>query len=386
MHAMGVDRYGVEIMAPKAQLYLVRMDSLPCVCANILKQEMLSLGADAAVSRDALTGKVKKTDCLLIGTLSQFTRLNEKIRQQPFGLDLLGRKLSLLISDYQHSLFTLRLRRYTLNLGMRSHIMGIVNLTPDSFSQDGLYIDADPGRNLSGIIRFVRGLVEDGADIIDIGAESSRPGAKPVSAKEEIKRIMPALKLIIKKFKVPVSVDTYKPQVVEQALDNGADLINDITGLKDLRTAKLIARYKAGVVIMHMKGNPRNMQQKTSYDSLIDDIIEYLRKRIDTALSCGISKNRIIIDPGLGFAKAAGDNLKILNNLSEFKILGEPILVGPSRKSFLGKILNAPVQERLLGTVSACILALRNGAHIVRVHDVRQLKQALQVADSINKA
>ena len=227
-------------------------------------------------------------------------------------------------------------------------------------------------------------MVKDGADIIDIGGESSRPGAKPLSAKEELARTIPIIKALSKKIKAPISIDTYKPEVAKQALDNGAVMVNDITGLKNAKMARLVARYKAAVVIMHMQGNPRTMQKNPIYGSLLDEIIEYLQKAINRALCAGIAQEKIIIDPGIGFGKTAEHNLKILRRLSELKVLGRPILVGPSRKSFLGKILNAGPRERIFGTVSSCILAVKNGAKIVRVHDVKEVKQALKVFTAID--
>jgi dihydropteroate synthase len=203
--------------------------------------------------------------------------------------------------------------------------------------------------------------------------------------KEEIKRVIPVIKALAKKIKVPISIDTHKPEVARQALDNGAVIVNDITGLRNLKMAKLVARYNAGVVIMHMKGNPRTMQINPEYESLIDEIIEFLDKAIKRAREIGVDKEKIIVDPGIGFGKALEHNLEILKRLNEFKVLGRPILVGPSRKSFIGKILNVQAQERLFGTLSACVLAVKNGAKIVRVHDVKEVKQALKVLDRIER-
>jgi dihydropteroate synthase len=192
------------------------------------------------------------------------------------------------------------------------------------------------------------------------------------------------LKALAKKIKVPISVDTYKPEVAERALANGAAMINDITGLRNPKMAKVVAKYKAAVAIMHMQGNPRTMQKNPRYVSLIDEIIEYLADAISRAEAAGIDKEKIIIDPGIGFGKTAEHNLQILKRLSEFKALGKPILVGPSRKSFIGRVLNLGPQERLFGTISSCVLAAAGGAKILRVHDVKEVKQALKVADTIN--
>jgi len=385
MQEIRVDPYGIKIMLAKAIPCLIKLNSVSNITANILKQEMLSLGGDVAVSRDALTGRAKLTDCLLIANLSQFNRLHQKLHKQPFGLNKLGGELSRVLKNYQREKFTLELGKYKLNLGRRTHIMGIVNLTPDSFSGDGFYklTNLRTSELKNRIVNYARQLVKDGADIIDVGGESSRPGARPVSVKEELKRTIPVIKALSRKINVPVSIDTYKPEVAEAALDNGVSLVNDITGLRNPGMAKVIARYKAGVVIMHMKGSPRTMQKNPQYLSLIDEIIDYLGKAINRAEASGIDKEKIIIDPGLGFGKSAGHNLEILKRLREFKVLGRPILVGPSRKSFIGKILNAKPQDRMFGTVSSCVLAANSGVDILRVHDVKEVKEALKVSDAI---
>jgi len=384
MQDIKVDPYGIKIMLPKAVNHLVRINSLSCIAANILKQEMLSSGGDVAVARDALTGKVKKTDCLLMATLSQFNRLTEKLNRQPFGLDRLAHDLSLAFVNYQKEDFNLNLGRYKLALRQgRTYIMGIVNLTPDSFSQDGLYRTAYSVQRTAYIIDYVKKMVDDGADIIDIGAESTRPGAEPISLKEELGRAIPIIKKIARKINVPVSIDTCKPEVARQALDCGAVMVNDITGLNN-KMAKIVSKYKAGIVLMHMQGNPRTMQDKPVYKSLMDELIEYLDKAISEAVSWGIDREKIIVDPGIGFGKTLEHNLEILKKLREFKILGRPMLVGPSRKSFLGKILNAGPGERIFGTVSSCVLAAKNGANIIRAHDVKAVKQAIRVLNTIN--
>lgn len=392
MQDIKVDPYGIKIMLPKAINHLVRINSVSCIAANILKQEMLSLGGDVAVSRDALTGKARKTDCLLMATLSQFNLLTKKLNRQPFGLDRLAQDLSDSLTNYQKDEFNLNLGRYKLALRQdRTYIMGIVNLTPDSFSGDGLYYQGQSppprrrrgkGTVLERVLDFVEKMVKDGADIIDIGAESTRPGAKPITLKEELERAIPIIKKIAKKINAPVSIDTYKPEVARQALDCGAVMVNDITGLNH-KMAKIVSKYKAGVVLVHMQGNPRTMQNNPVYKSLIDEITEYLDKAISDAVFWGVDREKIIVDPGIGFGKTLEHNLEILKRLREFKILGRPILMGPSRKSFLGKILNAGPQERIFGTVSACVLAVKNGTNIIRVHDVKAVKEALKVTAAI---
>ena len=382
MRQMNVDSYGIKIMLPKAQSYLLKVNALSNISANILKQEMLSLGGDCAVARGALTGKVKKTDCLIMGNLSQINRLSDKLNKQPFGLNNVARDLASAIKNFQKDTPELVLGKHRFNFAARSYIMGIVNVTPDSFSGDGLYGD---GLKTSDIIEYAQKLVKDGADIIDIGGESSRPGATPVSPKEELLRVIPAIKALAKKIKVPISVDTYKPEVAKQALDNGAAMINDITALRNAKMAKVIADHKAAVVIMHMRGNPRSMQTNPRYTSLIDEITGYLSEAVRKGEEAGINKNKIIVDPGIGFGKTLENNLEILKRLKEFKILDKPILIGVSRKAFLGAILNAPTQERIFGTVASSVLACENGANIIRAHDVGALKQALLIKDRVSQ-
>jgi len=384
MQDIKVDPYGIEIMLPKAGGYLLRINSVSNITANILKQEMLSLGGDVAVARDALTGKTKKTDCLVMGNLSQFSCLNQKLNRQPFGLNRLAKDLSLTLKNYQRDKFMLNLGGFKLNLASRTHIMGIVNLTPDSFSGDGLYkSQKSKVKSQKYILEHVEQMVKDGADIIDVGGESTRPGAKKVSVKEELSRSIPIIKALAKWIKAPISIDTYKPEVARQALDCGAAMVNDISGLRNPEMAKLVSQYKCAVVIMHMKGTPRAMQKNPQYVCLMDEIIDFFGKAIKKAVEAGINRENIVIDPGLGFGKTLEHNLQILRSLEELKVLGRPILVGPSRKSFIGKILGLEPKERIFGTVSACILAAKFGAKIVRVHDVKEVKQALKIFDSV---
>lgn len=367
-------------MAPKTQLLLARLSKLPIFAANILKQEALSIGADAALSRDTLTGRVKYTDCLIIGSRHHIDKLCEKLKIQPYGLKQAAAQLLKACSNYQRDKFILNLGRYKLNLSSHTHIMGIVNMTPDSFSGDGFLQG-------TGVVEYAQKLVEDGADIIDIGGESSRPGAKPVSLKEELGRVIPAINKISKKIKVPISVDTYKSEVASQALDSGAVIVNDISALRgDPRMAKIVSKHKAGLVLMHMQGKPLNMQRNPQYHNLMQEIVEYLRKRIELACGSGIDSEKIILDPGIGFGKTPEHNLSIIRQLEQLKILGRPILIGASRKSFIGKITGQPVTERLSATVSSNCLSALNGARILRVHDVKECRRALAVIDKILSA
>jgi dihydropteroate synthase len=377
-----VDPYGVKIMSPKTANYLIKIQGISSIAANILKQEMLSGGGDTAVARDILTKPAKKTDCLIIGNQSQITRLTEKLLPQPFGLSLIAKELKVLLANSQKCNFSLHLGNTRVSLKKRTAVMGILNLTPDSFSNDGLYKFLVSSR-FNEIVNFAERLKEEGADILDIGGESSRPGAQALPLKEELKRTIPAIKLLAKKIKIPLSIDTYKPEVARQALDNGAVMVNDISGLRSPGMAKIIARYKAAVVLMHMQGKPLTMQKNPSYQSLMEEIIGYLNNAVLQATKAGIAENKIMIDPGIGFGKNCLHNLEILKHLKELQAVGKPVLVGLSRKSFIGTILGEPENSRLFGTLASCVIAAQNGAHMVRVHDVKAICQALKIADMI---
>ena len=268
---------------------------------------------------------------------------------------------------------------WALDFSRRTCIMGVVNLTPDSFSHDGIY--QDPGR----AIAQAGEMAAAGADIIDIGGESTRPGARAVSGDEEIKRVVPVIKELRRSLKLPVSIDTSKADVARAALDAGAAIINDVTALRgDKQMAWLAARSKVPVIIMHMKGTPRTMQKHPNYKNLIKEISAFLSAGITRAAAAGIARNMIIVDPGIGFGKSAAHNLEIIRRLREFKPLGCPILVGASRKSFIGKVLNSEAPEqRVMGTAASIALAIANGADIVRVHDVEKMRDVVRLTDAV---
>jgi len=225
--------------------------------------------------------------------------------------------------------------------------------------------------------------VKEGADMIDIGGESTRPGAKSVSAEEELERVIPVIRGL-KGVKVPISIDTYKTEVAKEALKKGASMVNDINGLRSRGMAEAVAKHKASVIIMHMRGKPRSMQNNPSYGDVVGDIIRFLRERSEFGINAGISRDKIIIDPGIGFGKTTEHNLEIIRRLREFKSLGFPVLMGVSRKSFIGNVLGLPVEERLEGSLAAVTASVMNGADIVRVHDVREARMAVQIVDAIS--
>lgn len=270
---------------------------------------------------------------------------------------------------------------FCLDFSKKTYVMGVLNVTPDSFSDSGAYFSRD-----AAIKHGIR-MAEEGADIIDIGGESTRPGANPVSPDEEIKRTMPVIEALSKRVNVPISIDTYKAEVAKRALDAGASMINDISGLRfDHDMPKVAAEHKVPVVIMHIKGNPGTMQDNPVYEALIPEIMDYLRISIMFALKLGMREDMIILDPGIGFGKTAEHNLEIIHNLKEFTCLQKPLLIGVSRKAFIGKILGgAPASERLEGTAAAVAASIMNGANIVRVHDVKEMVKVAKVVDAIRK-
>jgi len=262
--------------------------------------------------------------------------------------------------------------------GRRTLVMGILNITPDSFSDGGRYFS--PTAALAG----ARLLLEEGADILDVGGESTRPGSEPVSAVEEMERVLPVIAALRQNFDCPLSVDTWKADVAGEALAAGADIINDISGLSfDERMAGVIARSGAGVVIMHTRGTPRDMQKDPHYKDVTGEVGEWLARQVELALAAGVQREQIVIDPGLGFGKRLEDNYTLLRELGRLGELELPILTGPSRKSFIGRILDLPPADRVEGTAAAVTAAILNGARIVRVHDVRAIRRAALIADAV---
>ncbi|HEX7766664.1 MAG TPA: dihydropteroate synthase [Nitrospira sp.] len=260
-------------------------------------------------------------------------------------------------------------------------MMGIVNVTPDSFSDGGRYVTVDQA------VERAMALVAQGADILDLGAESTRPGATPVGEQEEIDRLLPVLHEVAKRTTLPISVDTMKSRVAREALEAGASIINDVTAMCfDPDMAAVIAQYGAGVVMMHMQGMPMTMQEAPRYDSVVQDVHMFFLERIAAAERAGIAKSQIVLDPGFGFGKLLIHNLELLNHLSSFDQLGCPMLVGLSRKGFLGKILDRQVQDREWGTAAAVALAVDRGASIIRVHDVASMKDVVMVAAAVHAA
>ena len=270
---------------------------------------------------------------------------------------------------------------YCLDFSQKTYIMGILNVTPDSFSDGGQYFDK------SAAVKRAIQMVEDGADIIDIGGESTRPGSQPLAIEEELRRTLPVIEALTKEINAPISIDTYKSEVAKRALDAGAAMVNDISGLRfDPEMPKVVSAYKVPVVIMHIKGTPKDMQKNPVYEALIPEIMDYLRESIRSAKESGIAEDMIIIDPGIGFGKTFEHNLEIIHNLYNFTLLEKPVLVGLSRKAFIGKILgDVPAGKRLEGTAAAIAISIINGANIIRVHDVKEMVKVAKVANTVKR-
>ena len=272
-------------------------------------------------------------------------------------------------------------QNFCLDFSQKTHIMGVLNVTPDSFSDGGLHFDK------SLAVDRALAMVDEGADIIDVGGESTRPGSDPVSPEEEIRRTAPVVEAIAKRMSCPISIDTYRADVARRALDAGASIVNDISGMRfDPLMPKVVSTFKVPAVIMHIKGTPKDMQANPVYEALIEEILGYFKERIEFAVDSGISEDLLVIDPGIGFGKTFDHNLAILNNLREFAGLGRPVMVGPSRKAFLGKLLGgADPGERLEGTAAAVAISIVKGADIIRVHDVKEMARVARVADAIKR-
>ncbi|KUG24317.1 dihydropteroate synthase [hydrocarbon metagenome] len=379
---IGVDPYGIGAMAAKTINVNILLEGRPCKVANIIKQEMLSVGGDAAVARGSVSCSVPVSDILIMGTVKQILAMVKKIEKQPFGLNIFAANILELIKNISQKEYTLKTNRREIYLGEKTLIMGILNVTPDSFSDGGLF------NSQQKAIEHGLQMVEEGADIIDVGGESSRPGAESVSTTIELKRVLPVIDGLVKKIKVPVSIDTIKAQVARQAIESGAEIVNDISALhSDKKMTKTIKDTGAAAILMHMRGKPRNMQKgNLVYNNLMAEIADYLKKSSEKALKDGIEKDRLVIDPGIGFGKTPEDNYKIIKNLSQLKELGMPIMVGTSRKSFIGKVIGGEPKERIEGTAATVAAAIINGCHIVRVHDVATMKKVAAVTDAIVQA
>jgi len=373
MRRLGVDGHGAEIMLDKAYTLTYIMENLTPRQAQILKQEALGAGAEAALPRNVFyTESDGRCKALLFGTPSQIRYVSGKLKLQPFGLREVGQELEKILSGTDRLLpAKLQMTDAALSLD-HPIIMGVLNVTPDSFYAGGRYSDSESA------VQYGLKLADEGADIIDIGGESSRPGAQPVTLKEELKRVLPVIQKLVKHCPTPISIDTSKAAVAREALTAGARFVNDISALRsDPRMCSVVKEYGAAVCLMHMQGEPQNMQKNPSYDDVVVDILDFLRERVNFAVNSGIDKGHIVIDPGIGFGKTVEHNVKILRYISEFTTLGVPVLVGASRKSMFGHLFGWPPEERLEGSLAVAAWCIEHEVSILRVHDVKETRKVV---------
>lgn len=369
---VGADESGIRLMAPKAVHKVIKLERIRTVAANMLKQEMLSKGGEAAITRGAANFSIEHSDVLLMGTVKQYRELIAKLKLQAFGLPKIAEQIRETL-EYLEAIkpFQLDCRGKILTIGERTLVMGILNVTPDSFSDGGKYYD------LESAITQAHRLVEDGADILDLGAVSTKPGLEIISEAEEIERFLPVLKRLIKEIDVPISVDTWRSEAARQALEEGAHIINDQWAFRaDSQLAPVCAKYSAPVILMHN-------QNGTEYNNMMEDILAFLKESINIGIDAGINKQKLIIDPGIGFGKTVVQNLECMRRLKEFQTLGQPLLLATSRKSMIGKTLDLPVDQRVEGTAATVALGIAYGADIVRVHDVKEMVRVSRMTDAM---
>ena len=375
--ALHIDPFTRRNLGPKMLYRLVRVEGVDSRQGQVLKQELVSLGGDAAMGRGVET-EGSPPVVLLMGTDKQLRKLCGNLSRHPLGFAALAEELLRLLHIEASPPKTWNIGSKLFDLSRRLCVMGILNVTPDSFSDGNCFLDAD-----RAVDRALQ-MEAEGADIIDIGGESTRPFAPSVSEEEELRRIMPVLLRLKGKLSIPISIDTYKSGVARETLMAGAEIINDISGLAfDERMADTIAEADAGLVLMHTRGRPTDMQKNTAYDSIIDDVINCLRKSLARSEAAGIPTERTVVDPGIGFGKSIEGNLEILARLGEFSALGRPLLIGTSRKGFMGTILGRENDERLYGTAATVALAVAQGASIFRVHDVKEMRDVVDMAFAI---
>ncbi|MCI2109671.1 MAG: dihydropteroate synthase [Acidaminococcaceae bacterium] len=379
MQKMLVPEIGVKLMTEKAAIEPLKFFRVRSPAANIIKQEMLSLGGECATEPGAITCAGKYVDIILLGTVGQYKRLIGKLQLMEgwFGLNTIIKELDSYLN--RGSLLTIFADGRTLHYE-KMKIMGIINITPDSF-----YAGSRVDQGDSLLCRAEK-MLKDGADILDIGGESTRPGSEAVSCEEEMSRVVPAIKQLKKAFpQAVISIDTRNSQSAKEAFLAGADIINDVSaGEADPAMLPLAAESKSPIILMHMRGTPQTMGEKTGYKNVVDQVAEYLAERMAACQALGINNDKLILDPGIGFAKNAEENLELLRQLSAFTGYGVPVLLGASRKRTIGEVLgNLPAEERLEGTLATSCRAVFSGVNIVRVHDVRENFRTIRMLEAM---
>lgn len=392
IHSIGCDPAALPYLLPKSRLLTLRIEAVPAFAANLLKQEALAVGADAVVHRHACTLTIDRSDVLLLATPAQFARIVKKLRVQVPTLRAVGVSLE----TYQCSVAAITTKVFvargrTFPIGERTYLFGVLNATPDSFSDGGLFLSSDAA------LRRALEMEKQGADFIDVGGESTRPGHQGVEAQEEMDRVLPVIRRVRQESSVPISIDTTKATVARAAIREGADVVNDVWGLrKDPGIAAVVAETGAGLVLMHNRGTegvpangPHRVEEfrgQTRSRDILEDVVAYLETSIATALAAGVSENALVVDPGIGFGVSPEDSMRMIDCLGMLRSLGRPVLLGPSRKSFIGKVLDLPVERRLMGTAAAVAYGIARGADFVRVHDVAEMKEVAKLADALRAA
>ena len=382
---IGADPRSIPFFNSKKEILSLFISDVDTRAANVLKQEMLSRDGDVIVHKNSIDRQIDKTDIILLGTKKQYGLLSAKLEQMPYwGLEMVKAHLDDFLTSFFIQQWTIPLPgREPLALGNKTIIMGIINLTEDSF-YPASRIDSDTELRNRAI-----GMVNNGAVILDIGAESTRPGAEKVSLDQEMERIIPAIRILRESLPNTIlSVDTYKSEVAREAVLEGAHIINDISGMTyDSLMAEVIATSGAGIIINHVKGTPADMQDNPVYEDILGDLTDHFRERIEFSLKSGIGPDSIILDPGIGFGKRMSDNLLILKHLTALKGLGFPIMIGHSRKSFLGTINHqADPEYRLEGTLAISALCAFQDVQIIRVHDIEKNMRVINTINAVKEA
>lgn len=365
---IGFDKAYLFKAVEKFQFKNIKIFNLSIPQANILKQTAISVGADCAVHRETITAKIEKTDCILGGSFSQLRKIAQKLRKQPFKLSELA---NLIEKNLDSKLTPLKIKDTVFDF-TRPYIVGVLNLTPDSFSDGGEFYDFDSA------IKHLLEMIDDGADIIDIGAESTKPFSSPVSAELQLKKLLPVLNFIKdKNIKIPVSIDTRSAEVAQKCIEAGADIINDVSGLEyDSKMAATLSSLNVPVIIQHSKGTPENMQINPTYENLMDELFLNIKEKTDLAIKNGIKPENIIIDAGIGFGKTREQNFEIIQRIEELTALNYPIMLGVSRKSLLNVSTDSNELKDIL-TLALNSKLVDKKVNFIRVHNVKLHKNLL---------
>lgn len=367
----------IDAMTDKFFYCTIKLEGIDTRAAKLMKTHLETLGGGLAMRKEADELTVRETDVIITGSRHTLRLLAARLKGEPFGLDGIGEEIAACTAGGNR---VMSWGNRMLDFAHTTYVMGILNCTPDSF------FPASRSTTIKDALKTAHEMIEAGVNIIDVGGESTRPGSEGVTEEEEIRRVIPVIHALRDGSDVMVSVDTRKKGVAERALDAGADIVNDISGLRhNDELARLVARRGVPVVLMHMRGTPKTMQKQVHYENTISEILRELQASIAAAVGAGIAPEMIIVDPGIGFGKRIQDNLRLIKELASLKALNFPILIGLSRKSFIGEILDRPVERRLIGTITANTLAIINGANIIRVHDVAEAVEMVKIIDSVRR-